>query len=265
MYVVSSVSGGGDVDYGLQTASGGLRYVVDASGTPLNITLTPLCPTGSYPGPPSTIASASGDSAITRPCVTCPSLTSTFGPALSKEDCRCEAGLVDARAFLPPGVSVDPAISPCVSSAVFCAASSEAPVCATFRLGTLGVVNPGYWMYADAWALLPPAGAGPLLTDMYGLRAATLVHKCSGGNCAGNATGSAGSGCSPGSVGPMCLACAAGYHMTSGYCLACFKVREGDGRAAGCCCAPSTVSRTNRCFTSFLPGACRGSRARALF
>ena len=80
MYVVSSVSSsaGSSVDYGLQVKSGGSRYVVDASGVPINITLSTLCPIGSYPGLPSTISTSSGDSAVTRSCISCPSLTSTY-------------------------------------------------------------------------------------------------------------------------------------------------------------------------------------------
>ena len=87
---MSSTSAAGATDYGVQTASGGVRYVAGTAGSPLNVSLSTVCPRGSYPGDPTAITTAAGASAVSRSCVSCPVSTTTYtADSQSKSDCKC--------------------------------------------------------------------------------------------------------------------------------------------------------------------------------
>ena len=163
-YAVSSTAGSA-ADYGVQASAGATRLVADnALGTSLNVTLVTRCPTGNYPGPRTTITTSSGDSAVTCSCIACPASTTTYVDVpTDKSDCKCAAGLVDVRAYLPPGVNLDTSVTPCIAPSVYCKDGGEG--CVTFRQGAFVSINPGYWKYEPSLTLRylgdPREGFGP--------------------------------------------------------------------------------------------------------
>eukprot|EP00004_Rigifila_ramosa_P023036 TRINITY_DN6407_c0_g1_i4.p1 TRINITY_DN6407_c0_g1~~TRINITY_DN6407_c0_g1_i4.p1 ORF type:complete len:951 (+),score=133.62 TRINITY_DN6407_c0_g1_i4:1749-4601(+) len=157
-----------------------------------------LCPTGTY----KEVWGAS--QSVSELCASCgPSLTTSGSGADNKTDCDCAPG------YYRQNVNK---LSPCVRCplGLTClgAAStrnvSESAAASDFSLYSGVVVEPGYW-YTQAPSYLPKDGS-----------AGYLLVKCpKDGVCLGV------DGCAEGYQGPLCGACADGFSMFAGDCLAC--------------------------------------------
>ena len=159
---------GGKNDYGRVFSSDGTRYVADgASGSEVIVNIVTSCATGSYPGSSISVdvPASGGSSAYTSQqasCIACPKDTTTYGTSLSKRDCKCNEGMVDARLLLPSGYLVDETVSPCVAQDIFCGTTSGGLTmrgCTSFQQGVLVSINPGFWTYSLSFALDPSLSA----------------------------------------------------------------------------------------------------------
>lgn len=156
----------GKYDYGRAFASDGTRYVTDnLLGTQVTIDIVTGCPVGMYPGSATSVdipasAGASASTSQQASCIACPKDTTTYGGALTKNDCKCNEGMVDTRPLIPAGYAVDETVSPCISQDLLCGTTSgglSEPGCVTFRQGALLSINPGFWSYSATFAMDPGA------------------------------------------------------------------------------------------------------------